>query len=186
MADAPVSLDAIYRLAAVLDRVGVPFVFIGGVALNAWAIPRATFDMDLALSLEGFRLEELFAELERDAFVVDPAFSRGFRDRVGGMEKIHVHLPTGSTLLAVDLFLAGTPFLRSVLARRRTVDLGRGPLVLGGRSRPLQAVGGSDQGSGRSGEPGCGAGNPRALLPGRMGQGAGDQGQAGSVVRLVG
>jgi hypothetical protein len=37
MADAPLSLDAIYRLAAVLDRVGVPFVFIGGVALNAWA-----------------------------------------------------------------------------------------------------------------------------------------------------
>jgi hypothetical protein len=44
------------------------------------------------------------------------------------MEKVHVHLPAGKALLAVDLFLATTPFLASVVERRKSIDLGSGPL----------------------------------------------------------
>lgn len=57
-------------------------------------------------------------------------FLRGFRDKVSGMEKVHVHLPAGPTLMAVDLFFGTTPFLQSVLERRRAVDLGRGPIFV--------------------------------------------------------
>lgn len=128
MADAPVTVDAVYRVAGILDREKIPFAFIGGVALSAWGIPRGTFDMDVTVSVEPTRVGALLSAVEKDGLVVDPVFARGFRDRVAGMEKIHVHLPTGATLMAVDMFFAETPFLRSVLSRRRTVDLGRGPV----------------------------------------------------------
>jgi hypothetical protein len=130
MADAPVSVESIYRVARLLDEAGLPYAFIGGVALGAWAIPRGTFDLDLALSLEGREVADLHRRLEGGGLVVERIFERGFRDRVGGMEKLHLHLPVGGTLMAIDVFLAGTDFLRSLLARRRTVELGGGPVAV--------------------------------------------------------
>lgn len=72
MADAPVTIDAVYRVAGILNRERVPFAFIGGVALGAWAIPRGTFDMDLTVSLQRTRLQALLGAFETDGFVVDP------------------------------------------------------------------------------------------------------------------
>lgn len=130
MADAPASLDAVYRVSEVLDGERIAYAFIGGIALNAWAVPRATFDLDLTLSIDSDRLIGLFSALSKAHFEIDPPFLKGFRDRVGGMEKVHVHLPVGATLLAVDLFLASTPFLAAVVERHVSIDLGRGPIWL--------------------------------------------------------
>src|SRR5688572_8378795 len=126
MADVPASLDSVYLLSGALERLGIPYAFIGGIALNTWAVPRATFDLDLALSVPTGRNGELLAELRRIGAVVEDAFERGFRDRVQGLEKLHAHLPAGTSLMAIDLFLASTPFLESVLERRVGIDLGRG------------------------------------------------------------
>jgi hypothetical protein len=128
MADKPASLDAIERAARVLVDARVPYAFIGGVAMGAWAVPRPTFDLDLAVASGTSELPALLQAFERAGFVVEDVFRKGFADRIAGMEKVHVHLPSGSALLAVDLFLATTPFLHSLLERRKTVDLGGGPL----------------------------------------------------------
>ena len=71
----------------------------------------------------------LLQAFDRAGFVVEETFRKGFADRIAGMEKIHVHLPAGKALLGVDLFLATTPFLQSLIERRKTVDLGGGPLA---------------------------------------------------------
>ena len=128
MADHPASLEAIERVARVLVDARVPYAFIGGVALGAWAVPRQTFDLDLAIASSTAGLPTLLLAFERAGFVVEASFRKGFADRIAGMEKVHVHLPYGRALLAVDLFLATTPFLQSVLERRKTIDLGAGPL----------------------------------------------------------
>ncbi len=126
MADVPATLASVYFVAGILDRLELPYAFIGGVALNSWAVPRATFDLDLALSIPPDRVGQVLEEFHRAGAVVDAPFARGFRDRVGGMEKIHFYLPAGSSLMAVDVFLATTPFLESVLDRRVKIDLGQG------------------------------------------------------------
>jgi hypothetical protein len=128
MADVPASIDAVYRTASVLDGLGAPYAFIGGIALNTWGVPRATFDLDLTLSSAPDRFDRLLREFRRGGFVVDTAFDHGFLDRIAGMEHIHVHLPAGPSLMAVDLFLATTPFLESVVARRVGIELGRGSI----------------------------------------------------------
>ncbi len=128
MADSPASLDAIERAARVLVDARVPYAFIGGVAMGVWAVPRPTFDLDLAIASSTSETPTLLQAFERAGFVVEEGFRKGFADRIAGMEKIHVHLPSGKALLGVDLFLATTPFLQSLLERRKTVDLGGGPL----------------------------------------------------------
>jgi len=128
MADVPASLESIHRVAGALERAHMVHAFIGGVALNVWGIPRATFDLDLAVAADGASVPRLLSELERSGCVVEAAFAHGFRDRVAGMEKIHLHLPTGSSLMAIDLFLAGTPFVRSVIERRVRVNLEQGDI----------------------------------------------------------
>lgn len=128
MADAPVSLDALYRIAGALDRTAVPYAFIGGIALSVWGVPRATFDLDLTVSVSGTEIATVLDGLQAAGCTVDEPFRRGFRDRLAGMETIHLHLRAGRTLLAVDMFLATTPFLRAVMERRVLVDVGRGPL----------------------------------------------------------
>jgi hypothetical protein len=128
MADAPISKDVIYKLARLLDREKATYAFMGGVALNVWGIPRATFDLDVTLFVDEERSAHLIAALERDGWVVDEIYKRGHRDVVGGMPTLHAQLPVGPTMLTVDLFLATTPFLESTLTRRKHIDLGRGPI----------------------------------------------------------
>ena len=128
MADQPASLDAIGRAARVLTEAGLAHAFIGGVAMGAWAVPRPTFDLDVAVASGIDGLPRLLAAFEHAGFIVEEGFRKGFADRVSGMDKVHVHLPAGKALMAVDLFLGTTPFLHSVLERRKAIDLGGGPL----------------------------------------------------------
>jgi len=126
MADVPASLESIGRVARVLDEAGLPHVFIGGVALNTWGIPRATFDLDIVVTIDDASFPDLFTRFRKAGFVIDATFEKGFRDQVAGMQKLHMHLPVANSLMALDLFLASTPFLRSVVERRVSVDLGAG------------------------------------------------------------
>ena len=114
-----------------LGAIGVMLAFfIGGVAVIAWGLPRQTFDLDVAIAVSPEQFEDLLRTLPARGFVVDDVFRKGFRDRVGEMEKIQVHLPAGRSLLALDVFFVTTPFLRSVLERRVATDLGQGKIFV--------------------------------------------------------
>jgi len=62
-ADAPASLEAIQAVASALEEASVRYAFIGVAALNARGVPRATFDLDLALSIPEARIRHLASEL---------------------------------------------------------------------------------------------------------------------------
>ena len=128
MADTPATLDNIYSVANALVRARVPYVFIGGVAMGFWSLPRATYDLDVTVSISADRLPSMLRTLDSAGLVVDRIFESGFRDQLGGMEKVQVQLPTGGTLMTVDIFIASVPFLRSVMSRAVELDPGRGPI----------------------------------------------------------
>jgi hypothetical protein len=152
MAREPVSQETVYRIASTLEQEAIPHAFMGGIAINTWGIPRTTFDLDLAVSVPEEAWSRLFRSLDDRGFVIDEHFLRGFRDRLAGMEKVHIRIPVAAALVTVDLFLTTTPFLKSVLDRRVTVDPGGGPLwvitaadlilfkVLAGRPKDLLDV----------------------------------------------
>lgn len=128
MTPEPVSAPTIYVVERILRARSIEHAFVGGLALSAWGVPRATFDLDLAVSLPGDRQKELLAALADLGWSVDEAYARGWRDEMAGIPVIHARLPAEHTLIRVDFLIAETPFLRSVLERRVELDLGLGPV----------------------------------------------------------
>ena len=49
---------------AFLERMSIEYAVMGGLAVRAYSIPRATYDIDFTIALEHERLPELFNALE--------------------------------------------------------------------------------------------------------------------------
>jgi predicted nucleotidyltransferase len=126
----PVSVETVYAVVRVLRDQGIEFAFVGGLALSAWGVPRATFDLDLAVALPADRQRDLLSALRILGWSVDEVFERGWRDEMAGIPLIHVRIPADHALIRVDLLIADTPFLQSVLARRIELDLGQGKVPI--------------------------------------------------------
>jgi Nucleotidyl transferase AbiEii toxin, Type IV TA system len=120
----PVTIEAMCEVHRILDQHAIPHAFVGGLALNAWGIPRATFDIDLCVVLGPGEQPRLLEALRQLVWSVDETFQRGWRDQMAGIPVIHAHSPVEGALVRVDLMVADTPFLRSVIERRASVDLG--------------------------------------------------------------
>jgi hypothetical protein len=97
--------DAIRRLAAVLDRLGVTdYAFTGGLAVGVWAAPRQTHDIDLVADLPLESVDRLLAE--HDGIRSGPSPRPDLvRFRVGDWD--------------VDLFVAADEYGRTCLGRAR-------------------------------------------------------------------
>ncbi|MBI4613626.1 MAG: hypothetical protein HY720_08460 [Planctomycetes bacterium] len=112
------------RLVDLLEAEGIPYFFMGGVAVPIWGIPRATYDVDLTLSVEESGLREFLAFARRSGFAVDPVFEVGFRDVVSGMQKISIEWWTEEPRrVEVDVFLVTTDYQRAAFPRRRRVKI---------------------------------------------------------------
>lgn len=106
-----------------LDRAGIPYMVTGSLAMNHYAQPRMTRDMDMVVDLsagDAPRVHELFA----DTYYLDTdAIRRAVEDR--GMFNL-IHLEEA---LKVDLIVRkNTPYHRTEFDRRRTVDIEGLPL----------------------------------------------------------
>ncbi|MBU2559956.1 nucleotidyl transferase AbiEii/AbiGii toxin family protein [archaeon] len=75
------------RVFSELNKEGVRYVVIGGIALNLHGVPRATADLDLAVEIEEKNLEKIAAALKRIGFV--PRLPVEFKDfsNLGTLEK---------------------------------------------------------------------------------------------------
>lgn len=124
MSREPVTIEVMCVIHAVLTAHAIPHTFVGGLALNAWGIPRATFDIDLCIVLGPGEQQKLLQALRELGWSVDEAYERGWRDAMAGIPIIHAHYPLEGALVRVDLMVADTPFLRSVVERTTAVDLG--------------------------------------------------------------
>ena len=101
-----------------LDRAGIPYMVTGSIALNYYALPRLTRDIDIVAELgreDTDRVHELF----RDDFYVDrEAVRRAIEDR-GMFNAIH-----GALVIKVDFVVRkDSEYRREELARRRRVQV---------------------------------------------------------------
>lgn len=114
--------EVMMRLLDLLERDQTPYVLMGGMVVSIWGIPRATFDIDLTLSLDESGLRNFLDRAQADGFKVDAAFQGGFRDVVSGMEKVQMEWWTPEARrVEVDLFLVTTAYQRESYSRRRRV-----------------------------------------------------------------
>jgi len=110
---------------SVIERLGIRYAVMGGFAAGAWGLPRPTFDAEIAVVVDEDSLMRLFDGLEREGFDVPAEHRTGFRDVVGGFEKVKVNRFLDRHVWRTDLFVVNGPFLTSALDRAKQVTIGR-------------------------------------------------------------
>lgn len=120
MTDLTSTLDL---LVALLERMSVKYVIVGGLAVRAYAIPRATEDLDFTLALTRERLPELYDELEKQEFAVPEPYRSGWVDQVKGLNLVKLKRYVGGRGIDVDFFLAESSYQEEILRRRRMAEV---------------------------------------------------------------
>ena len=111
--------DAGLRIAAGLERAGLPYALGGALALGAHGVPRGTLDVDVNLFVPEARLPEGTACLRALGIEVDEAAARA-RARIDGM---FVGTWAG---IRIDVFVPSIPFSdEAERTRVRLTDPGR-------------------------------------------------------------
>ena len=118
----PEVIAAARPVADALDRLGVPYYFVGSVASSLYGTPRSTVDADLVAALEESHAGALAAALAAD-FYVDEDMIREAIARQGMFNVIH-----NETAMKVDVYvLKRTPFDEESFRRRREDSFGDEP-----------------------------------------------------------
>ena len=112
----PISVAVV--VAAILEKLRIPYVIGGSVASSVMGEPRSTLDLDLMISCDADSVRALVAHL-KDAFYVDEADALQAVANQTTFNAIHL-----TSSLKVDFFLAEhEPFATRQLERRRAIDI---------------------------------------------------------------
>ena len=111
-------LDVLKDVCARLDNAQIGYMLTGSMAMNYYAQPRMTRDIDIVVALEASESEKLISSFEPDYFVPGDALLSALRDR--GMFNL-LHL---DSVVKVDLIVRKqAPYRQNEFARRVQVQL---------------------------------------------------------------
>jgi hypothetical protein len=120
VSDLPEEFDrSLFHVVALAERLSADWMLIGGVAVASWGRPRATADLDVALSVSTDLAEAIDRHMAVDGWV-----------KAGGPGQIKdsgVYLVQyardlgGGRVMGLDLFFAMSDWQRKALERRREV-----------------------------------------------------------------
>lgn len=68
--------ELLKQVVTVLENMGVPYMMGGSIALNAWAVPRMTHDLDVVVDLPEERISEFCEHFSPDRYYIDPEMMR--------------------------------------------------------------------------------------------------------------
>jgi len=112
-------LDVLHDVSRRLESGGISFMLTGSVAMNYYAQPRMTRDIDLVVSLNETQIEEFFRLFESEYYVdrqnVTDAISRR-----GIFNLIH----SGAVIKVDCVVLKPNAYRQEEFARRRQINLG--------------------------------------------------------------
>lgn len=111
-------LDVLKDVCARLDRAGIAYMLTGSMAMNYYAQPRMTRDIDLVVAVELHQAEELAVAFEPDYYVPRGQLPLSIRDR--GMFNL-LHL---TSVIKVDMVVRkDEPYRRAEFERRQLIGL---------------------------------------------------------------
>lgn len=112
-------LDILGDVTTRLNLAGIAFMLTGSVAMNHYAQPRMTRDIDLVIALKPGDAARIIALFEADYYVPQEAVARAI-DRRGMFNLIH-----HASVIKVDcVVLKDEPYRQEEFARRREVIVG--------------------------------------------------------------
>ena len=116
-------LPALDLLVTVFEAMRADYLIMGGLAVRAYSIPRATADIDVTLALDRDHLPELLQTLQSHDYEVAEPYLGGWVDDVHGMSIVKIKGYVGDYDIDVDIFLAESEYQREMLRRRRKADV---------------------------------------------------------------
>jgi len=112
-------LELLRDISQRLEAAGITFMLTGSVAMNYYAQPRMTRDIDLVAELSDVSPEAFVRLFEPDYYVNDEAVSRAIARRA------MFNLIHNASIIKVDfIVLKSDPYRQEEFARRRQVNLG--------------------------------------------------------------
>ena len=113
--------DLVVQIARLLDQMGIPYAVGGALALAAHGVPRATYDVDMNIGVEGttFFSDELLHGLEEKCGV---AFSETQEQLLAKSEETGF-IQGASGMIKVDLFFPNIGYLREVVEKALRLPL---------------------------------------------------------------
>jgi len=127
-ASLPPLADAVVVLAAVFERLGIPYAFGGALAASFWGIPRTTQDADCLVAVPAIAYQRLSDSLTTEGFLLDeqdgtrPVTVADLRKQTA--DRGYMSLVRNST--SVELFVPLVPLQHDILKRAK-------PLPFAGR-----------------------------------------------------
>ena len=111
-------LDILKDVCARLESAGIEYMLTGSMAMNYYAQPRMTRDIDLVVELEASDAAKLVSAFAPDYFVPEEAMHNALRER-GMFNLLHLE-----SVVKVDLIVRKqAPYRQTEFARRRQVGL---------------------------------------------------------------
>jgi predicted nucleotidyltransferase len=101
-----------------VDHLRIPYAVMGGLAVRAHGIPRPTYDVDITVIASRGDILLILNELRQLGYHVAEEFDKGWVDSVSGMPLVKITRFVEGRSLAVDIFLAETPFQHSLMSRK--------------------------------------------------------------------
>jgi len=112
-------LDILRDVSQRLDSAGIAFMLTGSVAMNYYAQPRMTRDIDLVVALDKLQAETIVRLFEADYYVDGKAVARAIAQR-SIFNLIH-----DQTVIKVDcIVLKSDAYRQEEFARRKQITLG--------------------------------------------------------------
>lgn len=112
-------LDVLHDVATRLEEAGIPYMLTGSMALNFYAEPRMTRDIDLVLDVQNDEISQLVSAFQPEYYIPREAVERAVRQR-SMFNLIHQE-----SVLKIDFVLRKRTRYREVeFERRQCVQLG--------------------------------------------------------------
>lgn len=115
--------DIVEKLTDLLERNGLVYALMGGIAVRVYGIPRPTYDVDLTVAVPREALPDLYDAMEQAGYTVPETYRTGWLDQVAGMPLVKFRLYLQDHGVDIDLFLAETTYQQELLQRRRLEEI---------------------------------------------------------------
>ncbi|MCZ0945055.1 MAG: hypothetical protein F4X81_06025 [Gammaproteobacteria bacterium] len=113
--------DLVVQIARLLDQLGIPYAVGGALALAAHGVPRATYDVDMNIGVEGttFFSDEVLRHLQEKCGI---AFGETQEQLLAKSEETGF-IQGASGMIKVDLFFPNIDYLREVVEKALPLPL---------------------------------------------------------------
>jgi hypothetical protein len=114
---------ALFDFVHIFDEMNLDYAVLGGLAVRAYGVPRATYDVDVGVAIPDGRLAEFYDRVEDAGYTVPDSYRSGWVDRIADMPLVKFRIYRPDKSVDVDVFITETKFQQEIIRRRRATEL---------------------------------------------------------------